>query len=117
MPELDEADAPLHEAAGDEHLPSLNRSSGQWRIAAVHFADVLGLPGNVKRVGRFHLHAVSELEGLDARLELGIFVAGASMLLVELEEQVELLALRLEGGVVVSNVLDELFDARVLRVD
>ena len=49
------------------HLPGL-------RAGAVHVADVLRLAADVERVGRVHLHAVGQLEGLDAGFELRIVV-------------------------------------------
>ena len=85
MPDLHEAHAALQQPAGDQDLPRL-------RARAVHLADVLRLARHVEGVGRLHLHAVGQLERLDARFELRV-VCLAPGALVELLQQVELLPL------------------------
>jgi hypothetical protein len=59
VPHLHEAHAFLDHAAGVQHLPRLH-------TLAVHLADVLGLLRQVEDVARLHLHAVGQLERLDA---------------------------------------------------
>src|SRR6267154_730844 len=80
---LHDADTALDEAARYQKLSCLKR-------VAVHFADVGGLFGQVERIGRFELHTIGELKGLDARLELRVVSASSLMFGVELGEQVEL---------------------------
>ena len=110
VPDLDEADAALREAAGDEDLPRL-------RAGAVHVADVLRLVGDVEGVGGIHLHAIAEFKGLDARFELRVVLAAALMLDIERAQKIKLLALLRGRDAGVADVLDELFDLRVFRVD
>ena len=86
---------------------------------AVHVADVLRLAVDVEGVGRFGLHAVGQLERLDAGFELG--VAAARL------ERCRSLSLRSRSScrrcsagasqAVVADVLDQLLNVGVLRVD
>ena len=54
---------------------------------------MLRLAADVEGVGGVDLHAVGQLERLDARFELGVGLALLQVALVELLEQVELLPL------------------------
>ena len=65
MPELHEADAAFDQPASDEELSGLD-------AGAVHVADVLRFAANVECLGRFGLHAETELERVDAGLQRGI---------------------------------------------
>ncbi len=64
-----------------------------------------------------HLHAIGQLERLDARFELGVVLAALLMALVELAQQIELAALLGQRQRRVLDVLDELLDLGVARVD
>ena len=110
VPQLHEAHAALDQPAGDEQLPGLH-------AGAVHVANVLRLAANVERLGRLGLHAEAELERANAGFERRIIVPGLRVASVEPFEQVELLALLRQRDAIVANVLDQLLDLRVLRVD
>ncbi len=110
VPDLDEAHALFDQAPGNQQLARLG-------ALAVHFANVFGLARDIERVGGIHLHPVSQFEGLDARFELRVLLAFLLMALVERLQQLELLVLFRQRGEVVFDVLDELLDPRVLRVD
>ena len=110
VPDLHEPHAALDQPAGDENLPGLH-------AGAVHVADVLRLAADVERLGRLGLHAEAELERLDAGLERGVVLPRLQVAGIEPLQQVELLALLRQRDAVVADVLDELLDRRVLRVD
>src|SRR5205823_3284112 len=82
VPDLDEAHAALDKPACDKDLPGL-------RAGAVDVADMLRLLSYVEGVGRFHLHAIGQLEGLNARVDLGVVGATLPVPFVELLEQIE----------------------------
>src|ERR1044071_2201206 len=88
MPELDEAHSFFQQAPGDEDLPRVD-------ALAVQGPNVRRFPADVECVGRLHLHAISQFEGLNAGLEPGILPAALFVLVVEPVQQVELLALLL----------------------
>src|SRR5437773_8439714 len=110
MPELDEANAFFQEATRNQHLPRMN-------ALAVQLTNVLRLLGDVKGVSGIQLHAVGQLEGLNTRFQPRVLPSALDMFLVELMQQVELLPLLFEGGVIVANVFDQLLQLRVLRVN
>ncbi len=93
------------------------RSLPRLRPLPVHVADVLRLFRNIECIRGIHLHPVREFEGLHPRFELRIVGAFLLMIGVELLQQIELLPLLAERNVRVANVLDELLDLRVFRVD
>src|SRR5688572_14915475 len=68
MPNLHEPPSALDEPPRDQGVPRLRR-------LPVHLANILRLARNVERVRRIHLHARRQLEGLDARLDLGVVLA------------------------------------------
>src|SRR5688500_13035307 len=108
VPELNVADTPFDQSAGDQCLTSVD-------TGAVHLPNGFRLGRNVKSIRGVHLHPISQLKGLDAGFELGVVIALLLMFLVQLIEQIELLSLTLQRSVVAMNVLDELLDVRVLR--
>src|SRR5262249_18752686 len=81
VPDLDEADAFFQEPAGNEKLPALN-------AGAVQSADVPRLAVDVERIFGIALHAISQLEGLNAGFELSIVLPLPLMALVQLGQQV-----------------------------
>src|SRR5579871_177531 len=82
VPDLHEADAALQEPPGDEELPRLH-------AVAVHLAHGQRLAPDVEGVAGVHLHAVSQLERLDAGLQGGVLLAALLVPLVEPAEEVE----------------------------
>src|SRR5207302_1409829 len=109
-PNLDEPDTLFQEPPANEQLPRLG-------ARAVQVADVLRLPADIEGVGGIELHAIGQLERLDAGFELGVLLAFGQVSFVELLEQIELLPLLLERREVVANMLDELLDIGVPGVD
>jgi len=87
---LDEADAALREAAGHEALAAV--VLGRFFANAIPRFGGFGFAGEVEDVGRIHLHAESEVEGVDGGVEI-LVVLGLRLLPVELLEEVELLLL------------------------
>ena len=69
VPDLHEAHAALEQPPGDAAAAG-PASPGPYSVA-----DVLRLARDVERVGRLRLHAVGQLERLDARFELRIVAA------------------------------------------
>ncbi len=67
--DLHEAHAALDEAAGHEAFAA--EVSRRALVQAVHFLGFGGLRGKVHQVGGFHLHAVGQLERVDAGGEIG----------------------------------------------
>ena len=88
VPELDEADPALQQPPGRQELAGVH-------AGPVHRPDRFRLLGDVERLGRFRLHAISQLERLDPRLELGLVRAAVQVSPVQLGQQVELGALGL----------------------
>ena len=78
---------------------------------------MLGLFSDVERVRGVNLHAVGQLEGLNASFELAVPSAAAGMLLVQGVEQVKLLPLIRHRDGFIFDVLDQLLDFLVLRID
>ena len=109
-PGLDEAHPALDQAARDEHLPAVNG-------VAVEVADVGRFGGNIEHVGGFHLHAESQVEGLDARLQRALVADPAHVFGVQAAQQVELASLVGGGDFAVADVVDELFDLGEPGVD
>ena len=103
VPDLDDADAALDEAAGDEELLAL-------LAGAVGGAGGLGFFGDVEGVGGLGLHTEGDLVGFEAGLEGGFALEILGVDLVELIDEVELAALFLRGDVAVADVLDHLLD-------
>ncbi len=71
---------------------------------------------DVKRLGRFRLHPVGQLERLDAGFELGLMAVPLEVLAIELGQEVELGPLRPGAHTVVADVRDQLFDLGVPAV-
>jgi hypothetical protein len=109
-PDLDETHALLEKTAGRQELAGLG-------AGAVGVPDVLGLAREVEDVDRLHLHAVGELEGLDAGLELSVPAPGLLVAPVEGGEEVELAPLLVGRAHGVADVADELLDVLVLGVE
>lgn len=86
IPDLDVAHAAFEEPAGDQELAGVDPG-------AVHLSDVLGLARDVEGVAGFRLHAIGQLERLDAGLELGFLVATLDVVAVQFKQQVELIEL------------------------
>src|SRR5204863_8032441 len=99
-PDLDEADAALQQAAGDEQLPAVD-------AGAVGLAHLRRLAADVEGVGGLGLHAVGQLERLDAGLQLRVVRPLPAVQAVEAQHQVELAALLGEGDGRVVDVLDQ----------
>ncbi len=110
MVELDEPDASLDQAAGDQELPRLD-------ARAIGVLDVLGLLGDVEGVGRHHLHPVSQLEAGDPRLQGIVLGPGPLVHPVQVRQQVELPALVRLGHRCVADVLDQLLDLAAPGID
>src|SRR5690606_27290099 len=100
----------LDEASRDQDLARLD-------AVAVALAHALGLARDVERVGRLELHPICELERFDPRVEPRILLSLLEVALVERAEKVELIPLRLPRQVVVADVLDQLLDLAMARVD
>src|SRR5687768_15054834 len=83
VPDLYEADSPLDETAGDEDLPGLG-------AVAIGFEHMLGFAVDVESLGRFLLHAVGELEGVNAGIQGWVAAALLGVFFVEGGEHVEL---------------------------
>src|SRR6185312_2570427 len=109
-PDLHEAYAALEQAPGGENLPRLGAGS-------IEIENVLGLFARVERIRRVGLHAVSHFKRLDARLELRLMLALIHVALIERQKQIELAALFFGRGEIAVNVLNQLIDVGVLRVD
>ena len=77
VPDLHETHAALDEPPRDQDLSRL----GSFTI---QLANVLGLAGDVEGIGGVHLHAIGQLERLDARFNLGVLFAPGTVTLVEL---------------------------------
>ena len=69
VPDLHVTDAALDQPAGDEKLPGFD-------VRAVRFLNVFRFALDVEGVGRFHLHPVGQLEGLDSGLQRGFHSGG-----------------------------------------
>ena len=110
VPKLDEANASFDEASGDQKLPRLNARS----VSLLH---VLRFLLDVEGVGRLHLHPVSQLERMDASFQRGFVRAGLGVTAVQFLQQIELPPLLAPSDLIVADVLDQLFDLRVLGVD
>jgi hypothetical protein len=78
---------------------------------------VLRFTADVERLGRFHLHAIGQLERLNSRFELRLGLALGQVSGIELAEQIELAPLFVEREILVANVLDQFFQLGVLRID
>ena len=110
VPQLHEPHASLDQPAGDQQLPGLD-------AGAVHVADVLRLAADIERLGRLGLHAEAQLERADAGFERRVVLPRLRVASVEAFEQIELLALLGQRDAIVADVLDQLLDLGVLRVD
>ena len=84
---LDEADALLEQAPGDQALAS--EVGGALVIKAVHLAGLVAFVAEVHGVGRGGLHAIRKFVGVNAGLHLGFVGMSLEMFLIELLEQVE----------------------------
>ena len=93
MEQLDEADAALDEAAGEE---AVVRKGTLARLRAIHFADALRLQLDIGDLGRDILHTESHLKGSDAGVDLRI-TDGFEALVVEEIYGVDGAALGLAG--------------------
>ena len=78
-PYLNESHPALEQAASDQELPRL-------RARPVQSTNRFGLAADIKGFGGLALHAVSQLERLDPRLERRIVRASRRMPLVQLRE-------------------------------
>ncbi len=110
VPELNEADAAFQEAPGGQELPRLN-------ARPVHLADRSRLLADVKGIAGFRLHAVRQLERLNARFELGFSLALIEVPPVELGKQIKLGALSARADTTVLDVRDQFLDFFMLAID
>ena len=110
VPNLDEANATLNQSASDQNLSSLN-------TVAVHVANMLWFAADIKRVGRFRLHSERQFERLNSRFQLGISGTLFQMLLIETSKKLKLCRLFRPIDAVVADILNQLFDLGMLRVD
>src|SRR5439155_13525487 len=109
-PDLDEPHAAFDEPASDENLAGL-------RPFAVAFEDVLRLATDIERLGRLALHAISELKAVNAGVQRRVIAALVLVVLVEGRQRIELPPLYIRRQPLVADVLDQLVDLSVLRVD
>ena len=109
VPELHVAHAALEEPAGDERLPAVDG-------VAVERPHRRRLARQIEGLGGLHLHPEGHLKGVDAGIEPSI-AAGLAVGGIELLEPVELMPLHGSARMWAANVLDELLDFGVLRVD
>ena len=86
MPELNVANAAFQEPARDQCLPPMH-------ARAIHLSDMSRLSCDVERIRRFHLHAIGQFEGLNPRFKPTILAPPSLVFLIELMQQIELLAL------------------------
>ncbi len=110
VPDLHETHATLQQPPRHQQLPRL-------RAGAVQVANVLRLTPHVEGVLRVVLHAVGQLERLDARLHLGVLLPLLQMALVQLVQQIQLAALLSVADGAVADVLDQAVQLRVPHVD
>src|SRR5687768_15634520 len=78
---------------------------------------MLRLATDVERILRIVLHAISQLEGLNAGLELRVLIVALQVPLIQLRKQIELLPLLPRTRTGVADVFDEPVELRVLCVD
>jgi hypothetical protein len=76
MPNLYKSHPTLQQTPGNQQLTGLGPG-------AVKLLDVLGFTADIKSVAGIHLHAVGQLEGLKAGLELRVLRAAAGVVLVQ----------------------------------
>src|SRR5262249_19285317 len=74
-------------------------------------------PAHVEYIRGFHLHSIRQFERLDAGVQLRISRATILVTRIERLEQVELAALFFARRRLVADILDELVNFGVLRVD
>ena len=86
--DLHEANAPLHQPAGEQAL--LPEMRALLVLQPIKFTRGCRLLVQVERLGRRHLHAISHLEALDARGKFRFVWVFASMATIELLHQVKL---------------------------
>src|SRR5262245_54625615 len=86
VPELYEANASLDQSPGNGQLACMCSRS-------VSLADFERLAGDVERVRRLRLHAVGQLERLNARFQRGVGRSSLAVPLVELVQHIELFPL------------------------
>ncbi len=108
--ELNKPHTAFDEPAGDQELSCLH-------AGAVHLVNVFWFPRDVKRLGGRRLHAKGQLERFDARLEGGVFHPRLLMPPVESGQQVELPPLGRFRQRAIADVVDQLVDAGVPRID
>src|SRR5262245_17653556 len=101
--QLDEADAALGHAAGDEALPG--EAGGFVAIEAVEVERGIGLLREIEDVGHGLLHAEGGFEGFDSAGEEGVALAVLLMTTVEAGKEVELHLLDLIAGRAAAKVL------------
>ena len=99
---LHEAHAALGKAAGHQALPA--EILGDGVVHSIKFAGGLGFAGDVLNLRHRGLHAIGELEGIDAAFEHGVGRVG-KMILIELLEEIELRALLAVGPLWVFDVM------------
>ncbi len=78
---------------------------------------MLGLPLDVEGIGRVHLHSVSQFKGGNSRLQLFIINASLLMLLIEPSQQIQLSPLLCGRNRKIANVLNQIVDLSMLRID
>ena len=110
MPQLNEPNTTFNQPAGDEQLPGLDAVS-------VGFQHMFWFLLDVKGVGRFHLHSISEFERVNPGFECRFVGPLIGMLSVQFLQQIELPPLLAPGGLVIANVFDQFFDVTMPRID
>ena len=75
------------------------------------------LAADVEGIGRFGLHAEGQFEGLNAGLERGVAAARLACSALSSLQQVELPPLHPGRGMRAADVLDQLVDLSMLRID
>ncbi len=110
MPDLDKADAPFEQPARRQQLAPLHS-------VAIELPHGRGFARDRKRIRRLHLHAIRELERLDSRLELRFVLPLCGVLCIHGVQQIELGPLVGTRGRKILDMLDQLIDVRVRRID
>ena len=117
VPRLDRPVRDLHEANAALHQPSGQQQRARLFAGTVCVDNTFGLTCHVEGFGGFRLHAKRELEGADAGLQERVVRPRFFVHLVQLRQQIELLALVGRRCRLAADVLDQLLDVSVFRVE
>src|SRR5205814_9922936 len=87
------------------------------RSLAIAIQNIFWLAADIKRLGRLFLHAVGQLKAMGAGVEGRVEAPLIFVVLVERGQSVELPPLYVSRQPLIADVLDELVDFGVLRID